>query len=60
MTTYEKYKLIILSIFCSIALFLIYNLSENGRYIQNERGLVIDSRTGNVYLSTDRLIEKEK
>lgn len=60
MTKYEKYKLIIMTIFCSIALFLLYSILENGRYVQNERGLVLDSKTGNLYLPDDRIIKKEK
>lgn len=51
MSKYEKLKLIILTIFCLLALIILYNFSENGRYVIREKSLIIlDSRSGKLYL----------
>lgn len=50
MTKYEKYKLIILTIFGTIFLFIMHNYASNGRYIFREESLMIlDTKTGTFY-----------
>jgi hypothetical protein len=55
MTKYQKNKLLIISIFLSIFLFLFHNYSKNGRYLNSaeEKGRVLDTRTGTVYSFTN-------
>lgn len=61
MTKYEKYKLVILSIFCVITLIILYKFSEKGRYIfHNDRWGVIDTTNGKVYFGKDGIIKNEK
>ena len=56
MTKYEKFKLIIGTLFCSIFLLILYSYtsnyrnSSNGRYIYNKRGCILDTRTGTFYI----------
>ena len=50
MSKYEILKLIILSIFCLLALIIFNNYSENGRYVLKKEGLIVlDSRNGKLY-----------
>jgi ABC-type microcin C transport system permease subunit YejE len=54
MTKYQKYKLIILSVFCFFLLLILWNYSPNGRYIIGERAIIIDTKTGTLYLPIER------
>ena len=52
MTKYQKYKLIILSVFCFFLLLILWNYSANGRYVAWEGGhpMRFDTKTGRLYL----------
>lgn len=51
MTKYEKYKLILLSIFAIFLLLIMYDYSSNGRYIIKWEYpiLMLDTKTGTIY-----------
>ena len=58
MTDYQKYKLIILSVFSALFLIILYNYSGNGRYVTHERTTrILDTRTGTVYAEGKKLYE---
>lgn len=56
MTTYQKYKLVILTVFGAIALVILYNYSENGRYVfaNSDYVEILDTRKGIVYDLNDK------
>ena len=55
MTDYEKYRLITLSIFCFLFLIILFNYSQNGRYILREESyIILDSRDGTMYFPSSK------
>ena len=52
------WKLLLL-IFAILFLIIFFNISQNGRYQIVSKGLVLDSRTGAVYIAADMLIKKD-
>jgi len=51
MTKYQKYKLIIISLFSIFFLLILYNYSLNGRYTFKDDSLIIlDTKTGTIYV----------
>lgn len=63
MTKYQKYKLIILSVFCFFLLLTLWSYSKilrdyslNGRYILREESFVIlDTKTGTIYFPNSKI-----
>jgi hypothetical protein len=56
MTDYQKYKLIILSVFCFLFLIILYNYSRNGRYVfKDESSVVLDTRNGTMYVPSSKI-----
>ncbi len=60
MTTYEKCKIGLMTLFVLGFLFCFYNYSQNGRYVfnENEYTLTLDTRTGTVYSPKNRIFLK--
>lgn len=55
MTDYQKYKLIILSVFCFSFLIILNNYSRNGKYIFREQSYtILDTRTGTIYAPSSK------
>lgn len=52
------WKLLLL-IFAILFLIIFFNISQKGRYQIVSNGLVLDTKTGAVYIATDKLIKKD-
>jgi len=58
MTNYEKYKIVLLSLFIAGFLFCFYEYSKNGRYIPTVSNWHIDTRTGDIYSPIGKKINR--